>query len=176
GILFAGASGIRLWKTLAQDFPGLPVMNRGFGGAQFSDMVHFADRVITNYRPSVIVLQGAANDLNAKKTPEQVLTDFKSLTAKLRHALPDTKIVFLGINPSPSRWEQREAQQTTNELLKEHLRSLRNTVFVDLWDDMLGANGQPREELFVADKLHPSALEYKRRAELIMPHLKSNQR
>lgn len=35
-ILFTGASGIRLRKSLAQDFPGLTVLNRGFGGSQLS--------------------------------------------------------------------------------------------------------------------------------------------
>jgi hypothetical protein len=32
-ILFVGSSSIRLWKSLATDFPGLPVVNRGFGGS-----------------------------------------------------------------------------------------------------------------------------------------------
>src|SRR5688572_19564376 len=33
GVLFVGSSSIRLWKTLAEDFPRLPVINRGFGGS-----------------------------------------------------------------------------------------------------------------------------------------------
>ena len=32
-ILFIGSSTIRLWKTLAQDFPDHKVINRGFGGS-----------------------------------------------------------------------------------------------------------------------------------------------
>jgi len=42
-ILFVGSSSIRLWKSLAADFPGLPVVNRGFGGSQLADAVNFAD-------------------------------------------------------------------------------------------------------------------------------------
>ena len=38
-IVFTGASGIRLWKTLARDFPGLSVVNRAFGGSQLSDSI-----------------------------------------------------------------------------------------------------------------------------------------
>ena len=39
GLLFVGSSSIRLWKTLAQDFPEHPVINRGFGGSQIIDSV-----------------------------------------------------------------------------------------------------------------------------------------
>jgi len=39
GIVFVGSSSIRLWSTLKQDFPGLNVINRGFGGSQLEDSV-----------------------------------------------------------------------------------------------------------------------------------------
>ena len=42
-ILFIGSSSIRLWKTLAQDFPDQHVINRGFGGSQIIDSVNYAD-------------------------------------------------------------------------------------------------------------------------------------
>src|SRR4026208_83224 len=32
GIIFTGSSSIRMWTSLKEDFPGLPVLNRGFGG------------------------------------------------------------------------------------------------------------------------------------------------
>src|SRR5205823_4450612 len=32
-VLFIGSSSIRMWTTLAQDFPEIPVINRGFGGS-----------------------------------------------------------------------------------------------------------------------------------------------
>src|SRR4051812_12764767 len=37
GILFTGSSTIRLWKTLAQDYPQHKVINRGFGGSEIAD-------------------------------------------------------------------------------------------------------------------------------------------
>ncbi|MEI6397874.1 MAG: hypothetical protein WCO71_03795, partial [Pseudomonadota bacterium] len=37
GIEFIGSSTITKWTTLAQDFPGLPVFNCGFGGSQIKD-------------------------------------------------------------------------------------------------------------------------------------------
>src|SRR4030095_13498966 len=38
-ILFIGSSSIRLWKTLAEDFPQHRVLNRGFGGSEIADSV-----------------------------------------------------------------------------------------------------------------------------------------
>jgi hypothetical protein len=37
GVLFIGSSSIRAWSTLAEDFPGVPVINRGFGGSAIAD-------------------------------------------------------------------------------------------------------------------------------------------
>ena len=37
GVLFVGSSSIRLWETLAAEFPGVPVINRGFGGSELRD-------------------------------------------------------------------------------------------------------------------------------------------
>src|SRR5690348_5493788 len=56
-IVFTGSSTIRLWKTLAADFPGHDVINRGFGGSEIIDAAHFADRIIVPYQPSMVVLR-----------------------------------------------------------------------------------------------------------------------
>ena len=38
-MLFYGRSSIRLWTTLEQDFPGLPVVNRSFGGSTMAALL-----------------------------------------------------------------------------------------------------------------------------------------
>src|SRR5687767_11221929 len=55
-ILFIGSSSIRLWKTLAEDFPEHEVINRGFGGSQIADSVYFVDRMVVPYQPKKIVM------------------------------------------------------------------------------------------------------------------------
>ncbi len=171
GILFTGASGIRMWTTLAQDFPGLPVLNRGFGGSQLSDSIYFLDRITLRYRPRTIVIQAAGNDLNAGKSPAQVLADFKTYVEKTRAALPEVKIVFLNIGPSPKRWEQRDQQHETNRLVRDYIAGEKNLAYVDLWPDSLGADGLPKPELYIADQLHPSAAGYALRTKLLRPHI-----
>lgn len=172
GILFTGASGIRRWTTLAQDFPGLPVLNRGFGGSQLSDSIYFLDRVTLRYKPRTIVIQAGGNDLNAGKTPAQVFADFKTYVEKTRAALPDVKIIYLNIGPSPKRWEQREQQHEANRLVRDYIAAGRNLVYVDLWPDSIGVDGLPKPELYVEDQLHSTAAGYALRTKLIAPHLR----
>jgi hypothetical protein len=171
GILFTGASGIRLWKTLAQDFPGLPVFNRGYGGSQLSDSIYYADRISIRYAPKTIVIQAGGNDLNAGKKPEQVFEDFKTYVAKVRAALPEVKIIYLNIGPSPKRWEQRETQQKANHLIRDYIVAGKNLVYADLWPGSIGADGMPKPELYVEDKLHSSAMGYALRTDLLRPLL-----
>ncbi len=170
-ILFLGASSTRLWKTLAQDFPGKTVINRGFGGSQMEDAVYFADRIVIPYRPKRIVLQEGGNDIHAGKTPQQVLEGFQAFVKKVRAALPSVTIAFMSINPSPSRWAQAEKQQEANRLIREFVASHPGLDYIDIWDAFLGPDRKPREDLFVADRLHNNAEGYRIRADLTRPHL-----
>ena len=171
GIVFTGASGIRMWKTLAEDFPGMPVINRGFGGSFTSDLIAYADRILIPLKPRVIALQPGSNDLVNGKTPEQVLADFDAFVKKVCTSLPNVKIVYLGINPSPKRWDIRDAQQRTNQLIEDHCKAGKNLAFVDLWSSSIGPDGQPISDFFISDQLHPSRKAYLVRAPIIRPFL-----
>ena len=171
GIVFTGASGIRMWRTLAEDFAGLPVINRGFGGSFTADLSLYADRILIPLKPRIIALQPGSNDLVNGKTPEQVLADFDAFVKKIRTALPEVKIVYLGINPSPKRWDIRAAQQRTNQLIEERCKAGKNLAFVDLWASSIGLDGQPIPDYFIADQLHPTRQAYQARAPIIRPFL-----
>jgi hypothetical protein len=81
-ILFIGSSSIRLWKTLAEDFPQHQVINRGFGGSQIIDSVNYADRILIPYRPKHTVFYAGGNDINAGRSADQVLADFQASCAR----------------------------------------------------------------------------------------------
>jgi hypothetical protein len=138
-ILFIGSSGIRLWTTLAQDFPEHAVINRGFGGSQIADCVHFADRIVIPYQPRLIVLRAGTNDIAAGKTPEQVFADFTAFAEKVRAKLPDTPIVFMSLNPSPARWANAAKEQRTNRLIREYIAAHKHLDYIDAFTPMLGA-------------------------------------
>lgn len=76
GIVFIGSSSIRKWATLAQDFSGFPLLNRGFGGSALADSVSYTDRIVLPYQPCAVVVYAGDNDLEAGKSPETIAADF----------------------------------------------------------------------------------------------------
>ncbi|WP_115512475.1 MULTISPECIES: SGNH/GDSL hydrolase family protein [Xanthomonas] len=157
GIVFVGSSSIRFWDTLAQDFPGKPVINRGFGGSEVRDSTWYADRIVIPYAPRQVLLYAGDNDLNSGRTPEQVRDDVVAFVARIRRDLPDTRISYLSIKPSPSRAQLLPSVIAANRLIKNALAPLPRVDFVDVYTPMLDANGKPRPALFREDMLHMTA-------------------
>ena len=171
GLLFTGASTIRRWNTLAQDFPQHPVLNRGVGGSEIVDITHFADRIVFPYAPRMIFLRSGGNDIFHGKSPEQAFADFKTFVATVHARLPQTRIIFISQNPTAARITQWEKEKALNTMAADFVRRTPNLGYIDVSDMVLGADGQPRLDLFVADKLHFNEAGYKLFAERIRPHL-----
>jgi lysophospholipase L1-like esterase len=150
----------------------MEALNRGFGGSHLADSAHYADRIVTPYRPRAVVVYAGDNDLAAGKTPEQVRDAYREFVTKVRAKLPTVPIIYIGIKPSPSRWKLADKAQVANRLITEAQRGDSAQRFVDVWGPMLGADGQPRAELFLADKLHMNEKGYKVWAEMLKPLLK----
>jgi lysophospholipase L1-like esterase len=170
-LLFIGSSTIRFWKTLAEDFPGQRVINRGFGGSEIVDSTHFADRIIFPYAPRMIFLRAGGNDLWAGKSPERVFADFQEFVAAVHAKLPGTEIVFISLNPSIARWKQHEQEKTVNSLVEKCVPQQPHLTYIETYPMVLGTNGEPRAELFVGDKLHFNAEGYKLLVERVRPYL-----
>jgi hypothetical protein len=170
-ILFTGSSSIARWKTLAQDFPGHQVINRGFGGSHLSDCVFYFDRIVTPYQPRTIVLFAGVNDIHAGKTPQEVFEDFKAFAGKVRSALPSARLDYISIGISPSRWNDFERVKEANRLIRDCIRKDDRCAFIDILPAMLGPDGRPNPELFVSDRLHPNASGYRIWQSIIAPYL-----
>ena len=172
GIEFIGSSTIRKWTNLAQDFPGLPVFNRGFGGSQIKDTTFFASRIIIPYAPRIIVFHAGDNDLAAGATPEQVIADLKELVATIQAKLPETEFCYISLKPSVKRERLRSEQQKVNEGAMELSKSSSRFHYIDQYYMVTDAMGNPRPELFAADALHLSEAGYKLLVKLVHPFLK----
>jgi lysophospholipase L1-like esterase len=152
-VLFVGSSSIRLWRT-HESFPELPVVNRGFGGSQISDVIHFFDQVVAPYRARVIVFYAGSNDIASGKSAERVCDDFRRFVKLVHAGQPQTRIIFLGINPSQSRWKFQPEVKKANGLVAEFCRSDSRLVFADFGALFLGADGLPDSSLYLKDQLH----------------------
>lgn len=171
GVVFVGSSTIALWKTLASDFPHHQVINRGFGGSELADSVYFADRIVIPYRPCMVILFAGTNDIEDGKTPQEIFTAFQAFVKKVQAALPGVAIGYIEITSSPSRWKSREAVLATNRLIQDFCATRKNLKFIPVRAKLLGADGLPRKELFVADRLHLNADGYRILADAVRPFL-----
>ena len=159
-IVFYGSSSIRLWTTLAEDFSGLPVVNRGFGGSTLDACSWFFYRLIAPLRPSALVLYAGDNDLGDGKSPEQVLASYRALAEQVRSHLGPIPFTFLSIKPSPARVSLTETIRQTNEMIRREHAAAPQNIYVDAFTPMLGRDSKPRKELYADDGLHLSAEGY----------------
>lgn len=171
GIVFVGSSSIRKWTSLAKDFPGCHVLNRGFGGSHLADSVFYADRVVIPYKPKTIVLFAGSNDINFGLTPEQVRNAFKAFVEKVRASLPDSEIIYLSISTSPSRWREFERVQQANFLIHAEIEHMQNVRYVDVVSSMLNHDGKPKADIYAPDRLHMNPKGYAIWTSILRPYL-----
>lgn len=169
GVVFVGSSSIKNWTGVAADFPGIPVLNRGFGGSTLADVVHYMGRVVLPYQPRLVVLYAGDNDMVEGRTPARVLADYRAFAAQLRSALPEARLAFVSIKPSPSRRSYIERMRETNRRIRSDIGRDSLQTYVDVFTPMLGSAGQPRPELFEADSLHMTRAGYALWRRLLAP-------
>ena len=155
-VLFAGSSSIRMWPT-HESFPQWPVINRGFGGAHISDVLHYASGVVLPYKAKVIVFYAGDNDIADNKSPAQVLGDFKTFVQLVHEKQPQTPIIYLSIKASRSRWKFWPQMKEANGLIREFCEYGPRLYYVDVATPLLGPDGEPRADLLLKDGLHLNA-------------------
>ena len=171
GVLFVGSSSIRLWSDLEAQFSGTPVIKRGFGGSRMLDVAAHVDQLVRPYQPRLIVVYAGDNDLAEGRTPAEVLASFTQFVETVRAELPDTRIAYLSIKPSPSRATLMPMALQTNALIESYSTSIANLDYIDIYSRMLDAEGRPRADLFTGDALHLNPAGYAVWKSAISPHL-----
>jgi len=160
-VLFVGSSSIVLWET-AVAFPYYPVINRGFGGSTLIDVNHFYDEVVKKYAPAIIVLY-CDNDIYLGAVPAMVLKRFQDFSDRVGRDLPNAKLIFLSIKPTPTDdfcgKDVRENGVIANGLIKEFVASRKNMRFVDVATPMF-RDGKLRLDIFLPDGMHLNARGY----------------
>ena len=89
---------------------------------------------------------------------------------KLHRALPRAKLVFISCPPSPSRWHETAQIKEVNGLIADYCRR-HGIRFVDTFSLMLGPDGQPRPDIYRADRLHMNAKGYAIWSDAVRPYL-----
>lgn len=160
-VLFVGSSSIAKWQDVDDYFPKHRTLNRGFGGSNFTDLIYYAERVITPYKPSKVFVYEGDNDIAQGDSPKTILANAKKLRKIIKKALgKEVPVIFISPKPSVARWEMREQYDATNAVLKAYAEKTPYTEFADVWTPAIGNDGKVFSHIFLKDNLHMNAEGY----------------
>jgi lysophospholipase L1-like esterase len=152
--VFYGSSSIRLWDNLAQCFPGITVVNRGFGGSTLAECIDLLPRLIFPLAPASLLLYAADNDLDQGASPEHAEYLFHQFMARLRERFPALPVAFVSVKPSPSRFWNIGNIRRANSLIQRAVTKYAAASYLDVFSLMLSPGGGSRPDLFTEDGLH----------------------
>jgi lysophospholipase L1-like esterase len=153
GLLFVGSSSIRLWD-LEGSFPGMKIINRGFGGSEIEDSTFYAKRIIIPHKPKVVFLYAGDNDIGRGKSAERVVADYQKFVKTVHAGLPETKIVFIFIKPSLARWKKWQQMDRANQAIVALTKKNPLLDYLDTATPILGKDGKPVPAYLRKDGLH----------------------
>ena len=183
-ILFIGSSSIRAWNSMQEDMMPYETIKRGYGGAHYSDIIHFSQRLVKNHNPKAILIF-VANDIKGNnksdiysknlpdRTPQEVKRLFKVVINQIRHIHKEIPIFAIETTPTISRWKAWGKISQANDLIKEFCDSNDRLFYISTRNYFIGDNGLPTEEYFVRDKLHLNSKGYALWSNIIKENLKS---
>jgi len=172
-ILLIGSSSFTYWKDVASYFPGHVFINRAFGGSSLTHQIEYVEKVVYPYQPKQILIYCGENDIATSHsvTADTVFNRFVRLYQLIRIKYPKVRISFVSIKPSPVRAEFLPTVIAANKLIADFCRRSKKTDYIDVFSPMLGSDGKPIEELFIADRLHMNPKGYLIWSKVITPYL-----
>jgi len=152
--LFTGSSSVRMWNDVPDYFPESNVINNGFGGSHFSDLIYYYEKLIPKFKPDYLFIYEGDNDIASSKKPGGILKEAKLLVDRIQQDLPETKVVLISPKPSVARWHLRKNYEKLNKKLERLANKTDNLEYADVWNAMLDENGQVFTDVFLDDNLH----------------------
>jgi lysophospholipase L1-like esterase len=166
-VVFYGSSTIRLWDDLNEDLGSPRALNLGFGGSTLEACAYFFERLVPPARPCSLVVYAGDNDLGDGRSPQEVLSFFRTLAAKVDRHLGALEFAFISIKPSPARFNIVDRIRAANKLIRQEIEIRPRGYFIDVFDAMLDPEGNPERKLFNEDGLHMSHAGYQLWAKLL---------
>ena len=164
GILFIGSSSIRKWTDLEQRFGDKPIIRRGVGGCQLSQLEkYYTPYILFPYHPRKIFIYAGENDIAEGRSADSVYANFKTLWAMIRKKLPGAKVYYLSAKYAPVRAKFRPEVDKANKMIRKYLAGKPNSLYIDMNPSMYKrGTTRPDSSLFESDYLHLNSKGYDR--------------
>jgi len=172
GIVFTGSSSFRLWPHLKEDFPGLPITNRGFGGCVSNDMIVYFDSIVARHEPKILVTYCGSNDIQEKLSVEEALADYTRFLDMTHDRFPKTKVVLTSVKIAPKRAAHIPRIHEFNRRLEAWVAGKDWVRYVDCTSYLADASDQPIASYYGPDNLHLSAPGYAKWQAILDPILR----
>lgn len=155
----------------------LAVVNHGFGTSTSEEQLYFYDRMVRPWEPRALVLSTLGNDGMYGYSPEQTMTNVAKILHWARTDFPGIKLFLVEPHPNPKGKETTMPDKWNNglhkrrsfiEMLNAYEQLHEDTKVIRLWNrpelfetpEDVGDFHKVREDIFVADKVHPNQAGY----------------
>ncbi len=169
GIVFVGSSSIRLWSPLKKDFPGLPVVNRGFGGCVANDMIVYFDTVVARHEPKLVVTYVGSNDIDDHLTVDEAFADYTKFLTLIHDRFPKTRVIVNSVKIAPSRAAQISKVHLLNRHLDAWCAGKDGLRYLETSSYLADSSDQPIPGFFRPDRLHLNAKGYAKWKAILEP-------
>lgn len=172
-VLFIGSSSVRMWDTIDEDIAPYAAIQRGYGGARFSDLAVFAERLITPHRYKALVVF-VGNDVTGSSRDhslEEIERLARYVVGVSKAHQEDAPVLLVEVTPTASRFAAWPKIRKVNHLLREITLTEPDTYFVDTAEYFLDAENEPVDRYFRSDRLHQNEQGYAVWAALIKRRL-----
>jgi lysophospholipase L1-like esterase len=164
-ILFVGDSDIRLWSEdgiFERAFAGLPVVNRGFGGARAYEALLYARTLIGPHKPTAIVYCCGENDIRrlGPAGRDNAVTGFALFLDFVRESHPGCRVYYMAIHSSSAGERFFPLQAEANGRIRAECDRTDGAVFLDFLPMVQSSDGAPAPGAFRPDGLHFSRETY----------------
>ncbi len=159
-VVFFGDSITQGWQSLAQDFAGFKVANRGISGDTTRGLRYRVQDDVIALKPKAVSMLIGTNDLDQGTASEVVAENLKAIVAELLKSNPKLPIVINKVMPRGARPGKFPEQiKTLNGLYEQAFAGNPNVTFCDTWSLFDAGDGQCKKDEF-PDMLHPNAAGY----------------
>ena len=155
----------------------LAVVNHGFGTSTSEELVYYYDRMVRPWEPRALVIATSGNDYMYGFSVDHIMSNVIKLCTWARADFPGIKIFLCEPHPAPKhkndpvpdKWNDVYYLRDRFKVeLRQYAAQHEDTKVIELWNqpaffetpEDVGDPHKVREDIFVADKVHPNQAGY----------------